>query len=101
MKIPTLPAIPQSWTGLAAIAALATLIGTGNLDSSTGIPLLVGLVGLGINTAPAQAAAQVQPPATTSTVPVAVAAPVAPVVASTPASITQVVPVAATPAMPQ
>ena len=33
---------------LAGLAAVATLVGTGHLDSSIGAPLLAGLVGLGI-----------------------------------------------------
>lgn len=35
---------------LAGIAALATLIGTGTVTTTEGLPLLTGLIGLSINT---------------------------------------------------
>lgn len=37
---------------IAAIAALAALIGTGSITSTEGLPLLAGAIGLSINTTP-------------------------------------------------
>lgn len=35
---------------LSGIAAVATLIGTGTVSTTEGLPILTGLIGLGINT---------------------------------------------------